>query len=214
MLRTFLHASRPALLAVALLTIGTGAAQAAMQDTMTSTDKTATAVLGGGCFWCLQHDLENLPGVVKTTAGYAGGDRPNPTYETYHDLNATYKVPHIEVVEIVYDPATLTYAELLHTFLRKVDPTDGGGQFCDRGPSYRPAIFVANGDEKATAQAALKEARAVLHKPIQVDILPTAPFWAAEGYHQHYADKNPARYSFYRWNCGRDQRVKTVWGDK
>jgi peptide-methionine (S)-S-oxide reductase len=172
----------------------------------------ATAILAGGCFWCLQHDLNDLPGILNTEVGYAGGDRPNPTYETYHDLNETYKTPHIEVVAITYNPTQLSYAQLLNTFLRTIDPTDGGGQFCDRGPSYRPAIFAQNDAETVAAEHALKTAAATIGQPIKVDILPAATFWPAETYHQHYAEKNPARYNFYRWKCGRDARVKAVWG--
>lgn len=180
---------------------------------MDGTTPHATAILAGGCFWCLQHDLEHVPGVVDVVSGYAGGDRPNPTYETYHDLDATYKIPHIEVVQVTYDPARLSYSALLATYLRKIDPTDNRGQFCDRGASYRPAIFAASQDERTAAEEALRMTEDIIRQPVRVDILGTSRFWPAEEYHQHYATKNPTRYKFYRWNCGRDQRVKEIWGN-
>jgi peptide-methionine (S)-S-oxide reductase len=173
-----------------------------------------TALLAGGCFWCLEHDMLAVPGVLAAESGYAGGDRPSPTYETYHDVDATYKVPHIEVVQVTYDPARLTYDQLLQAFVRRVDVTDDGGQFCDRGAGYRPAIFAANEAEKVSATAVLKATEAVLGQPVKVAILPGAKFWRAEDYHQDYANKNPTRYKFYRWNCGRDQRLKALWGGK
>ncbi len=172
------------------------------------------AVLGGGCFWCLEHDMRKVPGVVNAISGYAGGDRPNATYQNYHTLDSTYKIPHIEVVEVTYDTAKVSYDHLLGTFLRHIDPTDNGGQFCDRGPSYRPVIFVANDAERVSATAILKTAATTLKQPVNVDILPAATFWPAEDYHQNYASKNTTRYKFYRWNCGRDQRIKAVWEGK
>lgn len=203
-----------ALLSLATLSYATTPEKGATMLPNATTATSAKAILAGGCFWCLQHDLMPLSGVINTSVGYAGGDRPNPTYKTYHDLNAQYKVPHIEVVEVTYNPSKLSYTKLLSTYLRKIDPTDNGGQFCDRGPAYRPAIFAATADEKAAAQTALQDAATMIGQPVKVDILPAATFWAAEDYHQHYASKNPARYNFYRWNCGRDARVKAVWGNK
>ncbi len=170
------------------------------------------AILAGGCFWCLAHDMQDVSGVVSVVSGYAGGSRANPTYQNYHDVDATHKVPHIEVVEVTYDPAKLSYEHLLHAFVRRIDPTDNGGQFCDRGPSYRPAIFTATAPEKTSATAVLKATAVTLKQPVKIEILPAATFWPAEEYHQNYAAKNPTKYKFYRWNCGRDQRVKALWG--
>ncbi len=173
---------------------------------------TNTVVLGGGCFWCLEHDFRGLKGVVKAVSGYSGGTLDKPTYDNYHDVSAKTPVPHVEVAAITYDTTKLTYDQVLDWYFKHVDPTDGGGQFCDRGPSYRPVIFYGNDAEKTAAEAKKVDVAKVLKAPIKVDILPAKTFWPAEGYHQDYADKNPIKYKFYRWNCGRDQRVKEVWG--
>jgi len=172
--------------------------------------QTRSVILAGGCFWCVESDFDKLDGIVSTTSGYAGGSIENPTYENYHDTGEGI-VPHIEVVEIVYDTAKLSYPDVLDYYFRHIDPTDGGGQFCDRGPAYRPAIFAGNEDEKAEAEAAKSKVAGLLGKDIAVDILPKAKFWPAEDYHQDYHNKNEAKYSFYRWKCGRDQKVKDVW---
>ena len=173
---------------------------------------TAKAVLGGGCFWCLEHDFKQLPGILKAVSGYSGGSLPKPTYENYHDVSSTNPVPHVEVVEVTYDPTKLSYEKVLDYFFRHVDPTDGGGQFCDRGPAYAPVIFTANADEKASATSKKAEVAKLVNAKIAVEIRDAKTFWPAEDYHQAYAEKNPAKYKFYRWNCGRDQRVKAVWG--
>lgn len=172
-----------------------------------------SAVLAGGCFWCLESDFDKLSGVISTTSGYAGGTIENPTYETYHDAGADI-TPHIEVVKVEYDSKKISYPEILDYFLRHIDATDGGGQFCDRGPSYRPAVFVKDEEERKQANVALKKATAVLDQTLAVEVLPDAPFWPAEEYHQNYHTKNSTKYSFYRWKCGRDQRVEELWGSK
>lgn len=177
-----------------------------------SPQSTAQTIIAGGCFWCVESDMEKLPGVIDVVSGYAGGSRPNPTYENYHDLDDRWTVPHIEVVQVTYDPQKLSYEALLDYFLRHIDPTDGGGQFCDRGPAYRPAIFVHGPDQESAAKARLEAAAHLLKTSIHVDILPDAAFWPAEDYHQDYHRKNPLRYGFYRANCGRDRRVKQLWG--
>lgn len=169
------------------------------------------AILAGGCFWCVEHDMRQLAGVTDVVSGYTGGNISSPTYENYHD-DGPGQVPHVEAVEITYDPARLSYGALLDYFVRHIDPTDGGGQFCDRGPAYRPVIFVANAAEEGIAKARLAEAAKVVGKPLRVEILQAGTFWPAEGYHQDYAAKNPTKYNFYRWRCGRDARVKDVWG--
>lgn len=173
---------------------------------------TAKAVLAGGCFWCLEHDMLKLDGVVDAVSGYSGGTIPNPMYENYHD-EIVGQTPHVEVVEVTYNPAKVSYGAVLDYYLRHIDPTDGGGQFCDRGAAYRPVIFTATAAEAAVAATTLKEVATKLGKPVAVEVLPATRFWVAEGYHQRYAEKNPARYALYRWNCGRDAKVKSVWGN-
>lgn len=171
----------------------------------------AVAVFAGGCFWCVESDFDNVPGVLSTTSGYTGGTSVRPGYKqvTYKDEG------HYEAVHVVYDPEQVSYEELLTAFWHSVDPTDAGGQFCDRGPSYETAIFVTEDQRKAAedSKKALTEAK-VLKKPIVTPILDTAPFYAAESYHQDYYTKNPVRYSYYRNGCRRDATVKAVWGDR
>lgn len=193
-------------LALALAMAGAGSRASAADP--------AQAILAGGCFWCIERDLETLPGVLDVVTGYAGGGRPSPTYDDYNRTDAQNPVPHLEVVEVTYDPATLSRNALLHTFLRRIDPTDGGGQFCDRGPAYRPAIFVADNAERGATEAKLAETSQTLGAETAVAIVDAAPFWPAEDHHQDYADKNPLQYQNYRWSCGRDQRVREVWGDE
>lgn len=168
-------------------------------------------VVAGGCFWCVETDFEKLDGITDAVSGYAGGDRPSPVYENYNQLSEEFQTPHIEVVELTYDPSKVSYRDILEHHMRHIDPTDGDGQFCDRGAGYRPAIFVKNDEERAIVEAVLKETAETLGQDVNVDILTDAPFYAAEAYHQDYAQKNPVRYKFYRWNCGRDQRVEELW---
>ena len=164
-------------------------------------------LLAGGCFWCVESDFDKLDGVTETTSGYAGGSTQNPTYETY----TTGEVSHIEVVKMTYDTDKISYSELLDYFFHHIDPTDGEGQFCDRGAAYRPAIFVKNDHQRKTAQKIKQHVADQLNQPVKVDILQDAKFWPAEEYHQDYYRKNPIRYKFYRWNCGRDQKIDALW---
>ena len=168
----------------------------------------AVAVVAGGCFWCTEADFDKLPGVLATTSGYVGGRVPNPSYDQVSAGNTG----HIEAVRIVYDPARLSYAKLVAHLFRTVDPLDSGGQFCDRGYQYRSAIFVADTEQRSIAQATKARAAALLKRPVATLILPAAKFYPAEDYHQDYYKKNPAKYRFYRWNCGRDKRLEQVWG--
>ena len=172
---------------------------------------TASAILAGGCFWCVEHDMRQLPGVTEAVSGYTGGSRANPTYEDYHDVDAANPVPHVEAVRVTYNPAVLSYEKLLDYYFRHIDPTDGGGQFCDRGPAYRPAVFVGNDAERKAAEAKKAEVARLLKQNVAVEVLNAQTFWPAEDYHQDYAAKNPIRYKYYRWNCGRDQRVRALW---
>ena len=156
--------------------------------------------------------MRKLPGVVKAVSGYSGGSIAKPTYENYHDVSDAQPVPHTEVVEVTYDTTKLSYEKILDYYFKQVDPTDGGGQFCDRGAPYAPVIFTATDEEKAIATAKKADVGKLLKVKIEVAIRDAKTFWPAETYHQDYADKNPVRYKFYRWNCGRDQRIAEVWG--
>lgn len=162
-----------------------------------------TAVFAGGCFWSVEHDMEHLPGVKDVVVGYAGGTRPNPTYRN-HD-------GYLEAVKVTYDPAKTSYSQLAEGFFRHIDPTDAGGQICDRGPSYRTAVFVGSPDERKAADAVKAKVAGELKKPIATMILPASKFWMGEAYHQDYARKNPINYNAYRIGCGRDARLKAVW---
>ena len=168
----------------------------------------ARAAFAGGCFWCMEPPYDVLPGVASTTSGYIGGRTKNPTYEEVSAGGSG----HIEAVEIAYDPSKIGYDKLLDVFWRNVDPLDAGGQFCDRGDQYRTAIFYRNDEEKRLAEASKQKVEAQLKKTVATEILPATDYYAAEGYHQDYYKKNPVRYKFYRWNCGRDQRLKELWG--
>ncbi|HEX8262093.1 MAG TPA: peptide-methionine (S)-S-oxide reductase MsrA [Allosphingosinicella sp.] len=170
--------------------------------------KLAAAVFAGGCFWCTEADFDKMPGVVSTTSGYSGGRVADPTYEQV----SAGGTGHIEVVRVVYDPSRISYQALVARFFRTVDPLDGGGQFCDRGSQYRPAIFVANPGERRIAEATKARAAALLKKPVATLILPAAPFYPAETYHQDYYRKNPVPYRYYRYRCARDARLAAIWG--
>ena len=168
----------------------------------------AAAVFAGGCFWCTESDFDKIPGVISTTSGFTGGRLVNPTYERV----SAGGTGHIESVRVVYDPTKVTYAQLASRFIRTVDPTDAGGSFCDRGDTYRTAFFVANPAERRVADAVKADAQRKLGKPVATLVLPATRFYPAEGYHQDYYKKNPIRYRFYRYNCGRDARLKELWG--
>jgi peptide-methionine (S)-S-oxide reductase len=193
-----------ALVAAAFLLLRPAAPGAAQP----ASGKRASAVFAGGCFWCTEADFDKIPGVVSTVSGYSGGRVANPTYEQV----SAGGTGHIEVVKVVYDPARVSYQALVARFFRTVDPLDGEGQFCDRGSQYRPAIFVAGPAERRIAEATKARAAALLRKPVATAILPAAPFYAAEAYHQDYYRKNPVRYRYYRGRCGRDARLATIWG--
>lgn len=167
-----------------------------------------TATFAGGCFWCMQPAFENLPGVVSVEAGYTGGKGANPTYENYAEKG------YIEAVQISYDPALITYPQLLDVFWRQIDPTDADGQFVDRGPQYQSAIFYHGEKQKEEAEN-FKEAlgkSGMFDKPIVTAIIPAATFYKAEDYHQNYYRKSPIRYHLYRGGAGRDAFLEKVWG--
>ena len=171
---------------------------------------TATAVFAGGGFWCMEPPFDKLPGVVATTSGYTGGQKINPTYQ---EVSAG-DTGHIEAVQITYDPKQVSYEKLLEVFWRNVDPLDKGGQFCDRGNTYTSAIFYQNEEQKRLAEQSKAAIEKKLGKPVVTAIRPAATFYAAEDYHQDYYKKNPLRYKYYRYSCGRDQRLEELWGRK
>lgn len=171
-------------------------------------DETGVAVFAGGCFWCVESDFDHVKGVTETISGYIGGNADNPTYKS-HVANGDR-----EAVEIKYDPEVVSYAELLKTLFRTVNPTDDGGQFCDRGHSYSTAVYPLNDEQAALAETAKAEAGKVLGKTIVTEIAPSAKFWPAEDYHQNFYVKSPVRYNYYRRACGRDQEIQSLWGDE
>jgi peptide-methionine (S)-S-oxide reductase len=173
--------------------------------------KDEIVTFAGGCFWCVQHDFDQVKGVVSTTAGYTGGTQVDPTYK---EVSAG-KTGHVEAVQVEYDPAKVSYQELLNFYFHNIDPTRDDGQFCDTGEQYRPVIFYHDENQKVLAEKYKQDL--IDSKKIQlvlVQILPAQPFYPAEEYHQEYAQKNPIRYKFYRYNCGRDKRLKELWGSK
>lgn len=170
----------------------------------------ATAIFAGGCFWCVEADFDKVPGVLDTLSGYIGGERRDPTYK---EVSAG-DTGHAEAVRITYDPAQVSYPQLLEVFWRSIDPTTPNRQFCDRGAQYRSAIFYLNEEQRRLAEASRSalEADKPFAEPIVTEINPAGEFYPAEEYHQDYHRKNPLRYRFYRFNCGRDQRLEALWG--
>lgn len=205
---------------IILATLAAGGMIYALPGTAAKADKTMndnsqlleTATFAGGCFWCVESDFEKQPGVVSAVSGYAGGRTEKPSYEAV----SAGGTGHLEVVQITYDPRTITYSQLLDVLWRHIDPTDPGGQFVDRGSQYGSAIFYHNDEQKRAAEASIKDLAASgrFDKPIVTPLLPAGPFYPAEDYHQDYYKKNPVRYKFYRYNSGRDQFLKKVWSGK
>ncbi|HEV2865279.1 MAG TPA: peptide-methionine (S)-S-oxide reductase MsrA [Allosphingosinicella sp.] len=169
--------------------------------------RTAVAVVASGCFWCTESDFDHVAGVISTTSGYTGGRVANPTYHQVSEGNTG----HFESVRIVYDPARVSYAQLIGHLFRTSDPFDSGGSFCDRGSQYRSAIFVRTPEERRIAEAVKARVERQLGRRPATPILPAGQFYPAEEYHQDYYRKNPLRYRYYRWNCGRDRRIQEVW---
>lgn len=168
-----------------------------------------TAVFAGGCFWCMEADFEKLEGVSEVISGFTGGTLKNPTYNGNHE-------GHYEAVRVVYDPEIVSYRELLDHYWTNIDPFDDSGQFCDKGPSYLSAIFVADDRQRNLAEASKqKVVERFPGREVVTPILPLATFYPIKGeesHHQDYYRKYPVRYKFYRWNCGRDQRLEEIWG--
>ena len=182
------------------------------QQPPAATAATAKAIFAGGCFWCVESDFDKVPGVLSTTSGYTGGTVANPSYEQV----SAKTTGHAEAVEVVFDPAKVSYSQLVEHFWHTIDPTLKDGQFCDLGSPYRTGIFAVDAAQLQVAQAS----RAALEKskpfkaPIVTEIVKAGAFYAAEGYHQDYYKKNPVRYQYYRLNCGRDARLKQLWGSQ
>lgn len=168
------------------------------------------AIFAGGCFWCMEAPFDRLDGVVSTTSGYTGGDEPEPTYEQV----SAGRTGHAESVEVIYDPAKISYEKLLYVYWRNVDPTVTDRQFCDHGHQYRTAIFVHDAEQRRLAEASKKQLQESRSFPILTPIVDAGPFYPAEEYHQDFHDKNPVRYKSYRLGCGRDARLRELWGDE
>ena len=200
----------PAFVAGAIAVAAAGAVAQQEAATMPE-DGHAVATFAGGCFWCMEPPYDKLDGVLATTSGYVGGDKVDPTYQ---EVSAG-GTGHAEAVQVTYDPSKVSYETLLDVFWRNVDPLDAGGQFCDRGDQYRTAIFVHDEEQRQLAEKSKQalEDSGRFEQPIVTEIVAAGPFYPAEDYHQDYYEKNPLRYKFYRWNCGRDQRLAEVWGE-
>jgi len=194
---------RRLLISAFMLAVGLGSASAQ--------EKTAKAIFGGGCFWCVEADFDKVPGVISTTSGYINGKTKNPTYREVSAGGSG----HNEVVEIVYDPAKVTYAKLLDVFWRNIDPLVKDRQFCDSGDMYRTGVYYLDDEQKKLAEETKKTVQAKFApRTVHTEIVKADTFYKAEEYHQDYYKKNEARYNFYRWNCGRDQRLEQLWGKK
>jgi peptide-methionine (S)-S-oxide reductase len=168
----------------------------------------ASAVFAGGCFWCMQPAFDKVHGVLDTVVGYTGGKTVAPTYEQV----GAGSTGHFEAIKVIYDPEKVTYEELLKIFWHNIDPFDDKGQFCDKGPTYTSAIFYMDLAEEKLAEASKKMVSEQFKRPVVTLIIKANQFWPAEGYHQDYYTKNPVRYKFYRYSCGRDARLMDIWG--
>jgi peptide-methionine (S)-S-oxide reductase len=197
-----------ALAALALLAAGSAALAQGAPPTPEPGRK--IAIFAGGCFWCMEHPFDGIDGVISVTSGYTGGTKPKPTYEEV----SSGSTGHAEALEVVYDPSKVNYQKLVDVFWHNIDPLTANAQFCDHGTQYRSAIFYLDDEQKRVAEAS-KEALAKsgrFDKPIVTQIVAATTFWPAEGYHQHYYRTHSVQYKFYRYNCGRDQRLEQLWG--
>ena len=198
------------LLIVVTLWLAAATLAVAQSASPQSARQRAVATFAGGCFWCVEADFDKIPGVLSTTSGYIGGKTANPTYNQVSNGGTG----HAEAVEIEFDPAQVSYAKLLDVFWRNVDPLAKDRQFCDSGDQYRTAIFFHDDEQQRLAEETRKKVAARFPSPIQTQIVAAGPFYKAEEYHQDYYHKNAAKYKFYRWNCGRDARLKELWGSE
>ena len=201
----------PIIFSAALLLSASACAAPAKPAAPAVANGKATALFAGGCFWCMESDFEHLPGVISVESGYTGGPEKNPTYEQVSD----HATGHAESVRVTYDAAKVSYAQLVDYFWHHIDPTVKDQQFCDHGPQYRSAIFPLDAEQTKVAtesKEALIKSGKLEH--VYTEVTPAGPFWPAEDYHQDYYKKNPVRYNYYRFGCGRDARVEEVWGAK
>jgi peptide-methionine (S)-S-oxide reductase len=180
------------------------------QETPSNKENTQKAIVAAGCFWCIEPTFDAMDGVIETVVGYTGGHTEKPTYKEI----GTGTTGHTEAILIVYDASKVTYEEILGQFWLNVDPFDGGGQFVDRGPQYRPAIFYVNDEQRKLAEKTAKQVEEEKGKKVEVEITEASTFWPAEDYHQEYYEKNPLRYKFYKAGSGRDNRLDEVWGEQ
>jgi peptide-methionine (S)-S-oxide reductase len=188
-----------------------GIIASSLEDVSAKTPQsTEVAIFSAGCFWCEAEAFKHLPGVISVISGYTGGHTLNPTYEQV----SGEKTGHKESVEITFDPTKISYDQLLEVYWRNVDPFNADGQFCDRGDSYKAAIFYTDDIQKQKAEMTKKNLETMFNKSFVVDIQAASTFYPAEDYHQDYAEKNPLRYKFYRYSCGRDKRLLEVWKKK
>src|SRR5215475_15131616 len=172
--------------------------------------RSATATFAGGCFWCVEADFDKVDGVISTTSGYTGGRVANPTYQQV----SAGGTGHTEAVKVVYDPAKVSYEKLLDVFWHNHDPLAKNAQFCDHGEQYRAGIFYHDDEQRRLAETSRQAVQKRFKEPIQTEISPAGAFYVAEDYHQDFYQKNPVRYKFYRYNCGRDKRLEQLWGKK
>lgn len=191
-----------------LLFIGLAGCGSSAPISRVEPENARTAIFAAGCFWCVEQAFEETPGVAFAVSGYTGGTVPDPTYEqvTLGDTG------HYEAVRVVYDPSVVTYDQLLDVFWKNVDPFDAIGQFCDKGSSYRGAIFPATAEETAAAEASRQAVAERFGRPVETAVIAASAFYDAETYHQDYYLKNPQTYAFYKWRCGRAQRLEDLWG--
>lgn len=201
---------KPVLLAGLLLAAACGSSSAETAAPAPVPRNAQTALFAGGCFWSAERDIEAVPGVIGAVSGFAGGRVANPTYEqVVHGGTG-----HVEAVQVTFDPARISYRQLAARFLRTIDPTDAGGAFCDRGPNYHSAIFALNAAQRRDAEAARAEANRILRGQVVTPVRGPAHFYPAEAYHQDYARRHPVQYGLYRRGCGKDARLREVWGDQ
>jgi len=172
--------------------------------------KSVVATFAGGCFWCVEADFDKVDGVISTTSGYTGGSVANPTYQQV----SAGGTGHTEAVKVAYDPAKVSYEKLLDVFWHNHDPLAKNAQFCDHGEQYRAGIFYHDEDQRRLAEASRQAVQKRFKEPVQTEISPAGAFYVAEDYHQDFYQKNPVRYKFYRYNCGRDKRLEQLWGKK
>jgi peptide-methionine (S)-S-oxide reductase len=198
----------PASIGLVLVALGYGASPS---PASVSTAQPATAIFAGGCFWCMEPAFANLEGVLSVTSGYTGGGKKNPTYEEV----SSGSTGHAESVQVIYDPAKITYEQLLDAFWHNIDPLAANAQFCDHGSQYRSAIFYRDESQRRAAEESRQklEERPQFKGKIRTEVVPASAFYPAEEYHQHFYRKNPVRYHQYRQGCGRDRRLQELWGD-